>query len=73
MRVLMLTERIADGEVVATPDAANVGFRVKRYARCGFNGADERTYVFRKAGVPEDVQWLMTAAHGDAFLVTALL
>ena len=73
MRVLLRTQKIKQDEIVARPDADNLGFRAQRYVRCGLNDAKEETYLLKTAGVPADVQWLMTAAPDDVFLVTAMV
>ena len=73
VRVLLRTQKIKQDEIVALPDADNLGFRVQRYVRCGLNDAKEETYLLKTAGVPADVQWLMTAAPDDVFLVTAMV
>ena len=58
---------------MAAPDAANLGLRVQRFARCGLEPDEEASYLVKTAGVTADVQWLLTAQTGDAFLVTATL
>lgn len=73
VRVLLLIQKASAGETVAVPDAENRGLRVNRVARCGLQVDTEATYVVKTAGVAGDVQWLLTAGHGDAFLVTATM
>eukprot|EP00969_Alexandrium_andersonii_P312171 13792757-Alexandrium_andersonii.AAC.1 len=70
-RVLLVLQKPTEEETVATPDAENLGLRVQRMARCGLEVDKEETFLAKTAGVAADVQWLLTAGHGDAFLVTA--
>ena len=58
---------------MAAPDAANVGLRAQRQARCGLDLDAEASYLVKTAGVTADVQWLVTTQAGDTFLVTATL
>ena len=73
VRVLISMEKIKEGTTVAAPDAANVGLRVQRQARCGLDLDAEASYLVKTAGVTADVQLLLTAQVGDTFLVTATL
>ena len=73
VRVLVRAQRVTDDEVAAVPDATHLGFRVTRRVHCCLDAANEETYLLKTAGVSADVQWLMTAAHNDVFLVTAML
>ena len=73
VRVLLVMQRPAADETVAVPDPENRGLRVQRVARCGFQADSEDKYFVKTAGIAGDVQWLLTAGHGDAHLVTATL
>ena len=69
-RVLVQLQKPSEDETVATPDAENLGLRVQRLARCAMREASPALYACQLAGVTNEVQWLMTAGHADAFLLT---
>jgi hypothetical protein len=73
VRVLVVINKSTTGTTVAAPDPANLGLRVQRLARCGLESDAETSYLVKTAGVTADVQWLLTAQAGDAFLLTATL
>ena len=69
-RVLVQLQKPNEDETVAAPDVENLGLRVQRVARCALRDASTATYACQLAGVTNEVQWLMTAGHADAFLLT---
>ena len=75
VRVLILTQDAGDDEETGTYDSGRLGLRVVRKARCGLAEPDESAfhgpYIFKTAGTTPEVQWLLTAPHNQAFLVTA--
>ena len=46
---------------------------MQRCARCALDPDNTSTCLIRTAGLAADVQWHLTAAHGDTYLVTATL
>ena len=70
-RLLVVVLAPADGEIVATPDVTNSGFRVCRKVKCALSEQHDVTYEIRIAGIAGSVQWLMTAAADACFLITA--
>ena len=73
VRLLIALAPIEETDVVAVPDPQQLGLRVCRKARCAVYEENERLYQVKVAGMSTDVQWLLTAAPGTTFFVTARL
>ena len=72
VRVLLKTEKAVAGDPdVGTPDPTMSGLRVVRRVSCCLNDLDQAAYYLSVSGVCRTVQWLLTAAPGAAFYVTA--
>jgi hypothetical protein len=56
---------------IATPDPTNRGLRVSRKVTCVLNPEDKTRYSLVTSGLVSGVQWLLTAAPGAVFFVTA--
>ena len=56
---------------IAVPDPTGLGLRVCRKVSCALNADDAAKYFLSTSGVVGSVQWLLTAAIGTVFYVTA--
>ena len=71
VRLLVIIQSPGDGEVVATPDVTNSGFRVCRKVKCAMAGQNSDIYEVKVAGIATSVQRLMTASEDACFLIAA--
>ena len=56
---------------IAVPDPTQLGLRVCRKVSCALDPDDKASYFLSASGVVNSVQWLLTAAAGAVFYVTA--
>ena len=73
VRILVKVEAHTEGvdPDIATPDPTNKGLRVSRKVTCVLSPDNGAQYTIVTSGVISAVQWLLTAAPGTTFFVTA--
>lgn len=73
VRVVLKIEANVEGvdPDIAVPDPTGLGLRVCRKVSCVLDADDKNNYFLSASGVVGSVQWLLTAAAGTVFYVTA--